>query len=730
MLNNWLHIFYYHIKNNKLFTILNILGLSIGIAALVFSLLYYNDEKSYDAWNPEKEKVFEVLQDLGGGNIWANNPAPLGAYFETQFQEVESYCYFNNWYYNEIIKYKDKKEILKFVDAQKNFFDFFPFEFLQGDPKACLSESSMAISDVAAQRIFGDQNPINREVEYSGRKLVVKGVYKLNTKSSIAPEAVTNLLESKLKNNKDHWGNYNFGLLIKLKDPNTAPEVRTKIEKVMYENTLVKWAKEEGLTPEEWLKKYDEEGNKVILEALQTAHLHSVIDSYPESKGNYQFLMIMLGLSVLILVLSIVNYVNLATANTIKRAKEVGVRKILGATKNNIIYQFVFETVIFVLFSILFALVIVELALPYYNDFLGKSLELNGSLFFIQLILIFFAVVVFAGIFPALYVSNFETLKVLKGNFSRSKRGIWLRNAMLIVQFAIASFFIVGSYIVYQQVHYMATKDLGFSGEQVIRISYRNKYGHNEEGYMKKNFSRFEMIKQELGKIKGVREVASGAFNFGGGATSSSSFIYNNVNIQGQNMAIDFDMLPMMNIKIKEGRNLSSKYASDTISSMLVNETAAKMMKDSALVGKEVNWNDHKLKVVGIVKDFHIYGPQAEIPPMAFFHFKTIDWMLSNLSQMYVKVDPENLEQTLSEIEKFWVQNVDNEYPFDYDFVDKNYARTYEQYVKQKNLFSLLNLVVILIALFGLFALAAFSIERRMKEIAIRKTLGQKPVLC
>mgnify|MGYP006142924571 FL=1 len=270
----------------------------------------------------------------------------------------------------------------------------------------------------------------------------------------------------------------------------------------------------------------------------------------------------------------------------------------------------------------------------------------------------------------------------------------------------------------------MMNKDLGFSGDQVIQIHYRNPYNYREEGYKEKIFSRFNMIKQEVAKIKGVKGVAAGAFNFGSGANSSSSFMYNNVYIQGQNMGIDFEMLPMMNIKIKEGRNLSPKYASDTINSMLINETAARMINDSTLIGKEIDWNNYKLKVVGIVKDFHVYGPQAEIPPMAFFHFKTVKWMLGNVNQVYVKVDPESMEETLAEIEKFWIKNVDTDYPFEYDFVDKNYARTYEQYVKQRNLFSMLNVVVILIALFGLFALAAFSIERRMKEIAIRKTLG------
>jgi putative ABC transport system permease protein len=189
-------------------------------------------------------------------------------------------------------------------------------------------------------------------------------------------------------------------------------------------------------------------------------------------------------------------------------------------------------------------------------------------------------------------------------------------------------------------------------------------------------------------------------------------------------MGVDFGMLEMMEIKIMKGRGFSSKFASDTINSMMINEAALRLMNEKNPIGKVVNWNDKKLKIIGVVSDFNLYSPQSNVPPMAFFHFKTIDWISYNMTKIHVKISPENREQTIANIEKFWVKNVDGDYPFTYDFVDKNYARTYQSYVNQKNLFSLMNFIVILIALFGLFALASFSIQRRMKEIAIRKTLG------
>ncbi|WP_432672924.1 ABC transporter permease [Flavobacterium sp. SM2513] len=726
MLKNWTNLFVYHIKKNKLFTFLNVLGLSIGIAGLIFAILYWNEEHSYDDWNPGKETVFITISEVSKNDFWATSVVPFEAYFKKDFPELEAYCYLSNWYYEEIVQYKNKKELLNITDAQKTFFEMFPFHFIKGNPKTALKDNtSTAISKETAEKLFGKEDAIGKIIDYSGRKLVVRGVYEVMGKSSMAPDMVTSLIDSRMEESKDQWGSYNFGLLLKLKSPADAQIVKERMERLMYENSIVKSAQSEGITPEAWMARNGLTGTKTVLQPLKDSRLHAITDSYAEGKGNYQFLVIMLGLSLLILVLSIVNYVNLATANAINRAKEVGIRKILGASKNNIVKQFLFETVLTVLFSILLSLVIVELSLPYYNDFLGKELLIFGGEFYLQLIVIFVTTIIFAGIFPAIYVSNFETLKVLKGNFGRSKSGIWVRNGMLILQFAIASFFIIGSYIVYEQIAFISTKDIGFKGDQVLSISYRNKYNWREEGYKQKVQSRYELIKSELGKIRGVEQVSTGAFEFGSGNGSTSGFSYKgSPNIQARNMGVDFGMLEMMQIQLKEGRFFSNKIASDTINTMLINETTMRMMNEKNPIGKEIEWNEKKLKIIGVVKDFNLFGPQDKIPPMVFFQFKTVDWMLQNANRIHVKVSGDNVEQTIADIEKFWIKNVDSDYPFSYDFVDKQYARTYRTYVKQKNLFSLLNFIVILIALFGLFALASYSIQRRMKEIAIRKTLG------
>lgn len=721
MLNNWLKIYLYQVKNNKFFTALNVLGLSLGIAGLVFAILYWNDEHAYNDWNPDKDRIFYSVVDMGENKVWGASAAPVGPHLSS-IPEVTEYCYMNAWYNDGIFEYKGKKEMFgKVTDAQKNFFSFFPFEFIQGNRATALDEGNIVLSEKAAQRLFGSTDPMGETLRSGDKIYTVKGVYKLAGKSSFAPELVICEINPKLKENESRWGSFSFAMMVKLKDAGQAIAVQEKIGRLYYDFGTKLFAAEGGISPKEYIKRYGE--TKVYLESLIDLRLHSRVGDVPEGRGSYQFLVIMIGLSLLILLISIVNYVNLATANAIKRAKEVGVRKVLGASKSNIVKQFVFETVLTTLFAVLLAMVIVEISLPYYNSFLGKELVIRSSQFYMQLVLVFIIIVALSGIMPAVYVSKFESVNVLKGNFSRSKRGIWLRNGMLVFQFGIASFFIIGSYIVNQQVNYLASKDLGFKGDQVIDINYRNNYDFRAEGWKDKLAHKYSSVKERLLAIKGVEQVSGGTFKLGGGSSHLSSFTYGATEVSLQYMVVDFGLLDMMKIKLASGRDLSPNFASDTINSVMINETALKMFNDKKLLGKYINWDKQQYKVVGVVKDFHLNSPQAPIPPMVFAHFKAMNWMLQNTNDIYVTVKPSQMESALAEMEQLW-HTIDPDYPFSYDFVDKNFARSYQNFVEQRNLFTLLNIVVILIALFGLFALSSYSIQRRMKEIAIRKTLG------
>ncbi len=720
MLRNWINIFIYQIKSSKLFTALNVLGLSIGISGLIFALLYWNDEQSYNAWNPEKENVYQVLVQLSDMDAMSDCALFLKPALD-QDPNVKSILYADSWYQKDKIIYKGKKEFVdKIINVEQNFFSFFPFEIIKGDAISAIKyDSSIAISDITAKRIFGNENPIGKQIKCFDQLFSVRAVYHIPGNSSIAPNVIINKM--KQYTTSGLTGPFVLKLLLKLKDPSKVELTRQKLERIYNHDFIAIIAKEAGFTVEVMTKKVGH--FTVILEPLSKARLHSIIDGYPETRGNYQFLIIMMGLSLLILVLSIVNYINLATANAVKRAKEVGVRKISGASKGDIVSQFLFETVLITTFSILLALVIVELTLPYYNNFLNKNIVLLASQFYIQLIFIFIITILAAGLFPAIYISNFETFKVLKGNLERSKNGIWLRNGMLIFQFAIAAFFIIGSNIVYQQIKFLQNKDLGFKGDQVISVS----LNFPSVDYQGKNadqniYNKYDVIKQQLSKIKGIEEISTGLIAFDGSDNSLAGVLYNDELFKQRVIPLDFGMFEMLNIKIIKGRNFDKKLASDTINSVIINESALKLMKLKDPLGKELVIREHKLKIIGISQDFNLLSPELKVPPIAFYNIKMFG-MSQNINKVYAKLKRDDMENTIANIEKLW-SKVNPEYPFQYDFVDKQYARTYEAYVKQKSLFSLLNVIVIIIALFGLFALASYSIQRRMKEIAIRKTLG------
>lgn len=717
MLQNWFRTFVYHFKNSKAFSLLTIIGLALGISGVIFAVLYWDDEHSYDAWNPNKDNIYQVSYDMGDLDIWANNTAPIAPVAKMKIPEIEDFCYLDGWYVSENIEFEGKKIIAtKTIEADSSFFKFFPFEFIYGNPKTALKEkNSIAISENIAKQLFGEENPIDKTVKYYGEAFTVKGVYKPNPKSSYAPNVVCNNIFKRLEKGKDDWSNYNYYLFLKIKEGSNIKKITKTLYDLVEENTTARFARDEGIPLEEYIEEYGD--IKPVLQPLSELRLHSVGEDFlPEGRGNYQMLLIMLGLSILILILSVVNYINLATANAIKRAKEIGIRKIVGATKTQIVLQFLFETTIYLLISFLLALSIVELGLPFYNNFLKKEMALSLLEFLPSLLQIFVITLFLAGVLPAFYVSNFESLKALKGSFSNSKKGVWLRNSMLVLQFSIASIFIVGSFIVREQVRFMNTKDLGFKGEQVIMMDYTKKTK------IENPHEKYRILKNDLKQINGVLDVSVSNLEIGYGVGSSTSVtsISNKKIVQSQITFSETNFFDVLDIKIINGRNYSDHLATDTISSILINKSASDGFGFKNPIGEKIDFWGKNYEIIGVVDDFNIKGFREKVQPMVFPHFSTRAW----LDKVYIKINPEQTEHILKELENYWNQNITTEYPFSYDFADKAFARTYQEYITQNRIFTVLNIVVVCIALFGLFALASYSMERRMKEISIRKTLG------
>lgn len=694
--------------------------MTLGISGVILSILYWNDEHSYDAWNPNKNTAYQLFFDMGDDDIWSSTTAPSGPMAKEKISEIETYSFFDGWYVEELIEFEDKKVLVeKTIQADSVFFQIFPFEFILGNRKTALKDkNSIVLSEEIANQLFEDKDPIGKQVSYDNGTFTVKGVFKRNPKSSINPMIVENSIHERLEENHDNWNFYNFYLFFKLKEGSDISKVKKQLQDISEAEIELRYAKEGGISLEEYRDKYGI--NLPIIQPLSELRLHTVGEPLPEGKGNYQLLVITLGLSILILILSIVNYINLATANAIKRSKETGIRKIVGASKGQIVLQFVFETAIFLFIAILLSLSLVEIILPYFNNFIQRDLELSIGDFAFEIVIIFGVTLLLSGILPAWYVANFETLKVLKGNFDRSKNGIWIRNSMLVLQFAIASLFIIGSYIVNQQVGYMTTKDLGFNPAQTLMIDYSRK------SYQSNYYERYQILKNDLKRFPGILDVSATSFKIGDGSHSSTSSESNMVKkaVQLEIMSSDVNFFDMMDIKILHGRNLSDQLATDTISSVMINKTAAMEYGFINPIGQKITVWGKTFDIVGVIDDINVKGFSNRITPMIFPHYKLLPWMERNIETVYVKINPENTEAILSELERYWNQNVSSEYPFQYEFVDKAFARTYKDYLTQRQIFSILNIIVIIIALFGLFALASYSMERRMKEIAIRKTLG------
>ena len=431
-------------------------------------------------------------------------------------------------------------------------------------------------------------------------------------------------------------------------------------------------------------------------------------------------MMIMFTLSVLIVVLSAINFINLKTAQASQRAKEIGVRKAIGSTKSNLVLQFLLETFVICLASYLLSLALTELLLPSFNKFYDKEIVMNDWRIYYYSFAMVLAVTLISGLIPATYLANFKAIETLKGNFARSKHGIWLRNGILTLQLIISSFFIIGGLIVNSQVKYMMNKDLGYSGKQVLLINFSE---NNAKPWLK-----YERIKNEMRKIQGVEAVSYGEAVPGSGRFSSSNMDYMYKSIFAQHGSMDYNYLQFMGVKLKKGRWLDPNLASDTIANVLVNEAFVKKFgwTDDQAFKNEVRpgFDNKPYHIVGIVKDFNVFNPRIDVDPIIFFHYRETEWKRYDVYNIQLKLKADDIDGTLKRIKTYWQNNVEPGYPFDSYFIDKKFAESFVKYQKQQTLFTILNAMVLMVALLGLFALSSLMIEQKLKDVAIRKTLG------
>ena len=617
--------------------------------------------------------------------------------------------------YKMTTKYKSVYQENGFAFSE-NFFNFFPFKLISGSYKNALkNDTDIIISKQTALNLFGKTDVIGETIKINTTNFIVTAVYELpEGNTQINPNFVIKPADQ-LKNDKEQWGNFNYGCFFMLKKGADPRSFEKKFLDIIMLRAKLQ-SKGSGITPQQYIDLYGPTDS--LLTSLDKIKLHAKSTWF--GMPDFKTLLILFTLSVLIVILSAINFINLKTAQSSQRAKEVGVRKAIGSSKTSLIFQFLLETFIICIMSYFLSLVLTEILLPSFNKFFNKEITMNDWRIYFYSLLMVLLVTLISGIIPAIYLSNFKAIETLKGNFSRSKHGIWLRNGILSIQLVISSFFIIGGLIVHSQVKYMMNKDLGYDGKQVYQINF-NEYGQ-------KPWLKYERLKAEMAKISGVESISYSEAPPGTNSFSSSNMDYMDTSIQAQHGSMDYDYPQFIGAKLLKGRWLNPKLASDTINTVLVNEAFVRKFgwtNDQAIKREIKPGFDYKpYKIVGIVKDFNIRSLKSEVEPIIFFHYRETEWKRYNMDNIQVKIKANDIDGTINRLKDYWTSKVEQGYPFNGYFINKQFAKSFEKYQKQQTLFTILNAMVLMVALLGLFALSSLMIEQKLKDVAIRKTLG------
>ncbi|MHC5201971.1 ABC transporter permease [Myroides sp. LJL119] len=719
----WLKLYVGQLKKNWQYFVLSILALSIGVASFILALGYYQEENSYDKANPFSKEIFLLERKISGESSWMMAPYGIGMKLKDLSSEVEDYLYMNGNYSKGTLEVEGKKVgFEKLIHSQSNFFEFFPVEFLQGSKDQALSNTnSIAISQRYANYLFDKQPPLGKSLKIGDKIYVVSAVFSnYINKASVMPDMVTNDLDLQEKENLNYWGNYFAVLYLKLKDQHSVASVQKAISQIIIDNQVAPYAKEEGQTIEQTMEDFDINSDSFALHTLEDQRMIKPVylNGTPQGAANKDRVYMFLGLSTTILVLACFNFVNILIPQTIARFKQTGVLKVVGSSKIQLVVQIYFEIAISLILSFIFALVFIELSIKHVRVFFQATLEFNFWQALFYQIIIFIILSLVLVIPPAILVCKAKILEILKGNFKNSKKGDLINNVILVFQFLVASFFIVTVLVVSKQVTFIRNMDLGFRGDKVITVPLP--FNTEDLDYVKT----YNLLKQEFSKIKGVTGVSVSTIALGQGYSTSTGFNYRGNNIQGRNVAMDYDFLELHQIGISKGRALQSHLASDSINHVLVNLKTLELMQELDPIGKQIEWNGLSFTIVGVVNNFNLHSLKRDYVPMIFFSLYTVPWISDNMSEISIKLREDNLEQTLKEIQDVYKEVGLFEGTFSYEFLDKRFQKSFQGSIQERNVFHTLNGIVIFIAFFGLFSVAYSNMHAKLKQIAIRKVLG------
>lgn len=711
MLRNYFKIAWRNLIKHKVFSLINICGLAIGVAAFWLITLYVTDELSYDRYNTKADRIFRVVQhgDWNGGKFnLAVTSAPYAPALKNDYPEVEAAIRIDAEGGGKIT-YGDKQINeggMLFTDNA--IFNIFTYHFLYGEANNALAKpQSIVLTKTLAQTLFGNAaDAVDKTVLIDNTP---------NTVTAVIDDVPVNshftfkALRALPAGYTTPWGNANVYTYILLKEHGDFKKIEAGSD--AFYNKYLKGGR--------GARHY-----KMELQPLTSIHLKSNLDYEIGSNGNITYVYVFGIVALLILAIAVINYVNLTTARSSVRIKEVGVRKVIGSSKNQLMLMFFSESVLLTVIATLLAGVIIQLALPYFNQLSGKSLILlQFGLTKTVGIAIAFAFVtgILSGLYPALLLSGFATIPAMKGQTGSQASTIMFRKSLVVFQFIVTIVMIAGSCIIYQQLHYVMNKDLGFNKAQVLTFHISNKSARTKIAAIKNQLLQNPSVESVgvAGNPIGNNDIGSGDFNISsdGKPNAESKFV--------ENLIVDEDFIPTLQVKMAKGRNFSSAMATDQKDAIIVNETLVNELGWKDAVGRLVRSGvdqDGKVitqKIIGVVKDFNTYSLQHKVAPMVM----RMPAVANDEDNLYVRVSKNNIPATLNYISKVYGR-FDIEKKVEYHFLDQNFANQYKSEQKQGSILFIFTILAISIACLGLFGLVTFTAEQRVKEIGIRKVLG------
>lgn len=708
------------LKNKRLF-IINVTGLAMGIATCLIIMLFVTDELSYDRYNEKADRIMRiVLRGKVNGEIIkeAVTPAPIAATLKSEFPEVKEGTRLRGNGSPKITYNGSTFRGGRMAFADPNFFEVFTLPFIQGDPGTALKEpNNIVITQEEAKRYFGNEDPMNKllEIKDSGQQYKVSGIIAPVPSNSHFHYDLIASMEGVADARQNNWMSSNYYNYVVLADDADPKELESKLPYII-KKYMGPQVEQMGMTFEKFLANGNEVG--IFVQPLTDIHLHSdfAASSEIEPGGDIQSVYIFAGVAIFMLLIACINFMNLATAGATKRNKEIGVKKVLGSRKDQLMQQFLTESFISTLVAMGVAAILVAVALPLFNQTSGKSLQLMSLLnkeVIVTLIVLVLVITLLAGSYPAFYLSSIRPISALKNKIVGGG-GKGLRSGLVVFQFVISAVLIIAVIVVNQQMSYIQNKEIGYDRDNMIVLRESNLLGSSEEAF-----------RNQLLADPRVESVTMSAFIPAGPTDNNMTTVYPGQDHEALRRTliynIDNEYIPTMGMKLVAGRNFSEVQASDS-SNVIINETAAKIFNLgenplgqilTANIGP--NGSKKSLNVIGVVKDFHFRSLHERIEPLI---------MLSNeYGGLIVRTKAGNTAGLIASMEGQWKTFQTGE-PFSYALLDELYNETYIAEQKMGNLMKIFGGLTIFVACLGLFGLVTFTAEQRVKEVGIRKVLG------